>query len=38
VLPDVFVELTGQSAWLTPSLALMAVGMVLVLVLDRHNR
>lgn len=38
VLPSAFVELTGQSAWLLPALALMAVGMVLVLVLDRYNR
>lgn len=38
VLPGAFAELTGQSAWLLPSLALMALGMLLVLILDRHNR
>ncbi|KEA64354.1 Arginine/ornithine antiporter ArcD [Marinobacterium lacunae] len=37
VLPDVFTQLTGQAALLLPALVLMAVGVVLVVLLDRHN-
>jgi putative membrane protein len=38
LLPDTFTELTGQPAMLGISLALMAVGILLVLMLDRSNR
>jgi len=38
VLPDVFTQLTGQATLLWPALVLMAVGMLLVVLLDRYNR
>ncbi|MBV1788831.1 DUF368 domain-containing protein [Marinobacterium sp. D7] len=37
VLPDVFTQLTGQGALLWPALVLMVVGVLLVVLLDRHN-
>lgn len=37
VLPDVFSQLTGQGALLWPALVLMAIGALLVILLDRHN-
>lgn len=38
LLPEAFVQATGQPSLLLPALALMALGMLLVLLLDRHNR